>query len=317
MEAMGSSSAFCFVATTVVFVAARKAMSKSGKSKSTSKKSKSKRKLLPNGGHMNLILIDADADGEYITDLSRDKEGKTTALEVLLPSEDDRMNHIRSKLHKSQDAYVRVGLLNGYMGEAKILPGFALQCSFKTPPPKKTNIHLVVGLCRPPAFYSTIISAVCLGVREITIVNFERVEKTLWSSHLVKYESVVECCKLGLGQARDTVMPKIVIKRTGGFPFELLHGGTTFFCHPANDDQGRTQEIKQESLGNVAKSDAIIRGIDTLKLNIIIGPEGGFIQREVDAFQARGCYRLDLGKRILKVEHATIVAIMTFLAHGD
>ena len=49
-------------------------------------------------------------------------------------------------------------------------------------------------------------------------------------------------------------------------------------------------------------------------LGIVIGPEGGISQEEIEAFQKAGCIPITLGPRILRTETAGLSAISAFLS---
>jgi 16S rRNA (uracil1498-N3)-methyltransferase len=49
------------------------------------------------------------------------------------------------------------------------------------------------------------------------------------------------------------------------------------------------------------------------KLLLIVGPEGGFSEREVEAAEASGCRSVSLGKRILRTETAAMVGLTCIL----
>ncbi|MCZ8511159.1 16S rRNA (uracil(1498)-N(3))-methyltransferase [Paenibacillus filicis] len=49
------------------------------------------------------------------------------------------------------------------------------------------------------------------------------------------------------------------------------------------------------------------------KLLLVVGPEGGFSEREVEAAEAAGCVTVGLGKRILRTETAAMVGLTCIL----
>jgi 16S rRNA (uracil1498-N3)-methyltransferase len=50
-----------------------------------------------------------------------------------------------------------------------------------------------------------------------------------------------------------------------------------------------------------------------IKLMLIIGPEGGFSEREIEAAEAAGCRSVSLGRRILRTETAAMVGLTCIL----
>ena len=59
---------------------------------------------------------------------------------------------------------------------------------------------------------------------------------------------------------------------------------------------------------------AILNNIETVnRINVFIGPEGGFTSSEVEFAQSKGIPAVSLGKRIMRAETAAIVAITAVL----
>ncbi|MCS7464889.1 16S rRNA (uracil(1498)-N(3))-methyltransferase [Paenibacillus doosanensis] len=54
-------------------------------------------------------------------------------------------------------------------------------------------------------------------------------------------------------------------------------------------------------------------GTKRVKLLLIIGPEGGFTEQEVEAAEAAGCRSVSLGRRILRTETAAMVGLTCIL----
>ena len=58
--------------------------------------------------------------------------------------------------------------------------------------------------------------------------------------------------------------------------------------------------------------------VDAASILIVIGPEGGFAQREVDAARGAGAVPISLGRRILRTETAALVVLAALLyARGE
>ena len=52
-----------------------------------------------------------------------------------------------------------------------------------------------------------------------------------------------------------------------------------------------------------------------MKIGILIGPEGGFEEKEVEAMLGAGAIPLSLGSRILRTETAAITAVSMCMLH--
>jgi RsmE family RNA methyltransferase len=128
-----------------------------------------------------------------------------------------------------------------------------------------------------------------MGVKTLYLVNSSRVEKSFWQTPMLRPEAVQEQLIFGLEQARDTVMPKIYLRKLFK-PF-----------------------VEDELGGIIAGSRALVAHPTTempcpincqTTVTLAIGPEGGFIPFEVEKLNEIGFEPVHLGPRILRVETA-------------
>ncbi|UVW36346.1 16S rRNA (uracil(1498)-N(3))-methyltransferase [SAR92 clade bacterium H455] len=188
---------------------------------------------------------------------------------------------------------VRVGVIDGLMGQGIIKTLSAeqatLEISLDTPPPSATPVRLILALPRPKMLRRTLQSVTAMGVKEIYLVNSSRVEKSFWQSPFLQPEALEEHMILGLEQARDTLMPKLYMRKRfkpfvedelGG----IIQGSRALVAHPVTEVPC---PINCDSAVTLA-----------------IGPEGGFIPYEVELLSSVGFEAVHLGPRILRVEVA-------------
>lgn len=188
---------------------------------------------------------------------------------------------------------VRIGLINGLMGQAIIKSLSAeqatLEINLDTPPPPVTPLSLILALPRPKMLRRTLQSVAAMGVKEIYLVNSSRVEKSFWQSPFLQPGAIEEQLMLGLEQARDTLMPNLHMRKRFK-PFvedelgEIIKGSQALVAHPATEVPC---PINCDSAVTLA-----------------IGPEGGFIPYEVELLSSIGFQAVHLGPRILRVEIA-------------
>ena len=156
-------------------------------------------------------------------------------------------------------------------------------------PPEPLPLTLVLALPRPKVLNRVIAASASLGIKRIYLVNAWRVEKSYWSSPRLSPANLLEQSVLGLEQARDTGLPAIEQRR---------------LFRPFVEDE--LPAIAKETRAIVAHPGAeqsmprAIGGAVTLA----IGPEGGFIQQELDSLMHAGFEAASLGPRILRVETA-------------
>ncbi len=203
------------------------------------------------------------------------------------------------KVHRAEAGdFLFVGLLNGKMGKGlvkKITDSFVeMEVVLDIPPPEALPLVLVLALPRPKAVKRIVQAVTCLGIKTIYLINSWRVEKSFWSSPVLKRENVEKELILGLEQAKDTIMPEIFLKPLfKPFVLEEL---------PLIAEKTIALTAHPKSFAPCPK--------DVAKpVTLAIGPEGGFIDIEIKTLEKSGFKTVSLGKRILKTETAVPVLI--------
>jgi RsmE family RNA methyltransferase len=209
-----------------------------------------------------------------------------------------RLAHLHSVLKVAEGDLVPVGRMNGYMGTGRVLQltdsQADLQVDLTEPPPPPLPLTLVLAMPRPKMFRRVLQSFAALGVKQIWLINSYKVEKSFWQTPWLSEDNLRENLALGLEQARDTMMPKIHIRKLFK-PFVedelpgIVRGRRALVAHPG------TSTPCPVHLDEPAV--------------MCIGPEGGFIPYEIDKLVEAGCEAVHLGKRILRVETAVPVLI--------
>ena len=188
---------------------------------------------------------------------------------------------------------VRIGMVDGQMGNGRVLSIDAqhatLEVVFNLAPPSPLPLTLILALPRPKMLRRTLQTVATMGVKQLYLINSFRVDKSYWQSSLLAPEAIEEDFRLGLEQARDTVLPQLhVRKRFKPFVEDelpaLVKNTTALLAHPIAD---------QRCPINIQTP-----------TTLVIGPEGGFIPYEVELLEAAGCSTVHLGSRILRVETA-------------
>lgn len=213
-----------------------------------------------------------------------------------------RAAHVREVQRAAPGDELRVGLVDGELGSARVLSvaddAVVLEVELGTPPPAPLAVTLVVALPRPPSLRRILQQGTALGVKEFVLLHTRRVEKSYWQSHGLEGEALRGQLLLGLEQARDTVLPRI----------ELRRRFRPFVCEelPAR---------LENSTGLVAHPEAgthCPRAPDA-PVTLVVGPEGGLLPHELDLLCEQGCQPVALGRRVLRVETA-VVALLARLA---
>ena len=117
---------------------------------------------------------------------------------------------------------LRVGRIGALMGNAQLLRLEAdeaeLQITLDQPPPAKLPLTLLLALPRPKMLRRVLQTVASMGVPRVVLVNSYRVEKSFWQTPFLEPEAVREQLILGLEQARDTVLPEIIIGKQRNGP---------------------------------------------------------------------------------------------------
>jgi RsmE family RNA methyltransferase len=206
---------------------------------------------------------------------------------------DRRLKHMQ-EVHRSEVGdSLRVGRVGGLLGSAELLrlePREAeLSVAFDREPPAKLPLTLVLALPRPKMLRRVFQTVATMGVPKVILVNSYRVEKSFWQTPFLEPAAIREQLILGLEQARDSVLPEIVIEKR---------------FKPFVED--RLPAIVDGTLGLVGHPGdfpACPRAVEQ-PVTLAIGPEGGWIPYEVELLRASGLNPVQLGERILRVETA-------------
>ncbi|WP_371370074.1 16S rRNA (uracil(1498)-N(3))-methyltransferase [Pseudomonas sp. QL9] len=226
---------------------------------------------------MNLLLLD---DADFVA-----------ADRVLL--RDRRLTHLH-EVHRAESGdSLRVGRLGGLMGEGRLLKlerdEAELQVSFTQAPPAKLPLTLLLALPRPKMLRRVLQTVAAMGVPRLVLLNSYRVEKSFWQTPFLEPDAIREQLILGLEQARDTVLPEVIIEKR---------------FKPFVED--RLPALAEGSLGLIGHPGpwpACPRAVEQA-VTLAIGPEGGWIPYEVDKLREAGLAPVQLGERILRVETA-------------
>lgn len=225
---------------------------------------------------MNLVLL---FKSDFIAETSRVRlQGR-------------RLNHVL-EIHKAQvGGSLFVGLENGSVGQGTILSidehALEMDVTLDNPPPPGLALNLILALPRPKVLNRVLIAASSLGIKKLWLIQTMKVEKSYWQSPRLQPENIFDQTILGLEQAKDTVIPEVIVKK-GFKPFvedelpAIIQGTQAYVAHP-----GAALPCPIDSQGPVT---------------LAIGPEGGFIPYEISKLEACGFTPVHIGSRILRVE---------------
>ena len=204
-----------------------------------------------------------------------------------------RLQHV-SDIHRAAVGdHLAVGLLNGAMGRGQVTrldaEGLELKVELNQPAPPKLPLTLLLALPRPKVLNRALASAASLGVARIILLNAWKVEKAYWKSPKLAPENLREQLILGLEQAKDTVLPELIMAR--------------LFRPFVEEELPLLAKGQQLLVGHPGAPTACPRALEGPAV-LAIGPEGGWVETELASLQNAGFQAVDLGPRILRVETA-------------
>ena len=215
---------------------------------------------------------------------------------------DRRATHLIKVLQVRFGDTVRVGIIDGPKGCGKVTALGAkfpfhveLDVEFTEEMAERPPLDLLLALPRPIMLKRIFSQAAALGVGTIFITNAQRVEKSFWNATLLHEEEYRPHLLQGLEQAVDTRVPEVSIyERFKPFIEDVLPGRIAQYSHlliAHPDSPGTLKTVITERPGRIL---------------LAVGPEGGWIDYEIDRFAEYGFVAFSLGERILKVDTAVV-----------
>lgn len=207
--------------------------------------------------------------------------------------------HITGVLRCQAGDRVAVGRINGTVGEAEIaaITSDSIELALgplDTAPPPVLPVTLILALPRPRMLHRTLQTIATMGVQRLCLIQSNRVEKSYWHTPLLQPEAVHQQLVTGLEQAKATQLPEVTYHQR--------------FKPFVEDELPLLCEGKSRIVAHPGPYEACPHQPDTPTV-LAIGPEGGFIQHEVEMLQQQGFTPVQLGQRILRVETAVPVLL--------
>ena len=242
---------------------------------------------------------------------NRTKRSEANAVNLILLEErdrtahgdfllrDHRAKHICEVLASVVGSHVRVGLLDGPLGTGEVMrvdkDAVELRCAFDPSPPPKPLVDVLLAIPRPKSLRKLLPEVVALGVDRIVLMRTWRVAKPYITADIVQPEAHRPLLLEGLMQARRTHAPRVSFEPLfkpfleDRLPAIVRGAAQCIVAHPQAAVPMSSLRIPREG-----------------RVVIAIGPEGGFIPYEVEAFEAAGFTPVSMGPFPLRVETACV-----------
>ena len=167
-----------------------------------------------------------------------------------------------------------------------------------------TKIYLFQGIAKGEKMEWIIQKCVELGASEIIPTEMShcvvKIEEKKKKSKIQRWQAISESAAK---QSKRSIIPEI----GDILPFSLLKEKVNdfdMFIVPYENERG--MKATKETLDKIKSG---------MKIGILIGPEGGFEEKEIEAMLAAGAVPLSLGSRILRTETAAITAVGMCMLH--
>lgn len=232
---------------------------------------------------MNLVLVTADEVG--------------TGGRVTLRGR--RAEHLLRVLGVEIGARVRIGIVHGALGVGEVVACgagavvFALTLT-KEPAPSPT-VSLALALPRPKALPRVVAAAAAMGVARIEILNAWRVDKSYLDSPRLAPKALAEAAWLGCEQGCQTWLPEIVVHR------RFMDWIAELVARPA------CRRLVAHPHGARLLEDCELAANQPVLL--ALGPDGGWIEPELETLKGVGFAVANLGPWVLRSEVAAPVAL--------
>lgn len=222
--------------------------------------------------------------------------------EVLLPRDDRRARHLVDVLGARTGLALRAGVVGGATGRAEVTAvdagGVGLRVLLDGPASAAPPVDLVLALPRPKVLSRVLQGAAAAGVARIDLVNAWRVDRSYFDSPRLTEEALAEDVRLGCEQAGTTFVPAVKVHRLL-MPF--LADAGAWFADAAH-------RVVAHPRAREAIEAAVPPGVSG-RVVLAVGPEGGWIDRELGSLEAVGFRVVRLGDGVLRVEGAVVAAL--------
>lgn len=162
--------------------------------------------------------------------------------------------------------------------------------------PARPPRDLILALPRPKVLNRLLPQIAALGVDRLILCNASRVEKFYFDTHVLEERHLRKQLVEGLVQCGDTQLPEVWVRPQLRHFLEdelkgLLVDAEAWMLHPGASPR----------LGEVSEPPA--------RCVLAIGPEGGWLPSELEAFEAAGFGLRGLTRRVLRSDTAVIAAL--------
>lgn len=216
----------------------------------------------------------------------------------------DRARHVAEVLRAEPGRVLRVGLLEGPLGSGTVVASgpeeALLDCTFDASPPPRPRTDLILAIPRAKSLRKLLPEVAALGIDRLVLLRTWRVAKPYLTQSVLGPEQHRPLLHEGLAQAKCTREPHVTVEplfkpfvedRLPAFAADAVR----LVAHPA-----AATSLASLGRGGIGPEARVV---------LAVGPEGGFVPYEVDAFVAAGFAPVSMGPRTLRVETACVALL--------
>ena len=199
----------------------------------------------------------------------------------------ERARHLLHTHRLKAGLTVRGAVLDRGMGTVTITavntsePSVAIEVSLTEPPWARVPLVLVVAFARPQTVKKVLHLAAVTGIEELHFVRAARIEKSYMTSQVLQPAALHAVLRKGIEQSGDSVLPHVTLHdRFKPFVEDYLSAR----CAEDLKDASLLLADPRASEGITECSKPMPRAV------IALGPEAGWEQHEVEAFQEQGFF---------------------------
>jgi len=233
---------------------------------------------------VNLVLLDPD---EISADSFVELRGR-------------RALHLREVVGVEVGDRVRVGVVRGASGSATVRSmqrdAICLETRLEGGVAEPPTVELILALPRPKVLSRVLETVSSIGVRRIDLVNAWRVDKSYFRSRRVAPDALAAALRLGCEQGGTTWVPDVAVH-------QLLMPFLGDLGARLDAEACASRRLLAHPRADALLEEALPPG-DGAPVVLAIGPEGGWIDREVASFAGLDFRAVSLGATVLRVESA-------------
>jgi RsmE family RNA methyltransferase len=237
-------------------------------------------------------------------------ESKEMMSDATIVLNDRRSEHIIRVLGCNPGDTVRAGMINGPSGTGEIISigrgrvdsEVVLRFTAEGDVPDQPPLDLIMGLVRPIMLKKILAQAASIGVGRIFLINANRVEKSFFGASLLKDENYRSYLLEGLEQAKDTILPQVSIhERFRPFVEDFIPTIAKTYSRKLVAHPEAGEGLKQAAGTKM-----------TGRTLLAVGPEGGWVDFEIEKFVEQSFVPVSMGARVLRTDTA-VVALLSQL----